>query len=88
MKLRTEFTKDPIYQVAIKIDGALDTVAIVKEVSDAEKLVLAYNLHDELLNALKAILDDCTFEKRSGVQRNVNEYRAVAKAIIAKAKDE
>jgi hypothetical protein len=53
--------------------------------ADAEFIVRACNSHYELLEALKAILEDCTFEKRSGVSRNVNEYRAVAKAAISKA---
>lgn len=57
MKLRTEFTKDPIYQVALKIDGALDTVAVIKDEGVAEKLAQAYNLHDELLVVLKELLE-------------------------------
>lgn len=48
MKLKTQFTKDPIYQVALKIDGALDTVAVVKDEGVAEKLAVAYNNYNEL----------------------------------------
>lgn len=39
---------------------------------------------NELLSALKDILADCTFEKRSGVTRNVNEYRTCANLVINK----
>ncbi len=52
MKLTTQFTKDPIYQVAIKKVGTTETVAVVKEPLDAEKLVQAYNGADDLRIAL------------------------------------
>lgn len=82
------FDLEAILAVEIRLDTTQPgnpAIAYARKSDDAEFIVRACNSHYELLEVLKAILEDCTFEKRSGIQRNVNEYRAVAKAAIAKA---
>lgn len=79
-------TKDPIFTRAIKEEGELHTIAVVKDDAEAQMIVKSRNMHYELLEIVMTERDaQILYIKDTGGSQYDKDYLESLNAAISKA---